>query len=62
MSTVGDMDERYNPFTGTRVVPGHDEPATRAGGLGREPPPLCAPGGGRRGGANDPGGGRARWS
>ncbi|MFI1461716.1 biotin synthase auxiliary protein BsaP [Nocardia carnea] len=62
MSTVGDMDERYNPFTGTRVVPGQDEPASRAVVLGLEPPRFCAHCGRRMVVQIDPGGWRARCS
>lgn len=62
MSTVGDMDERYNPFTGTRVVPGHDEPASRAVALGLEPPRFCAHCGRRMVVQIDPDGWRARCS
>lgn len=62
MSTVGDMDERYNPFTGTRVVPGHDEPVSRAVALGLEPPRFCAYCGRRMVVQIDPDGWRARCS
>ncbi|WP_063061331.1 biotin synthase auxiliary protein BsaP [Nocardia sienata] len=41
MSTVGDMDARYNPFTGRPIVPGLDEPIARAVELGLEPPRFC---------------------
>ncbi|WP_039797222.1 biotin synthase auxiliary protein BsaP [Nocardia araoensis] len=41
MSTVMDMDERYNPFTGTRVVPGLDDAIPAAAALGLEPPRFC---------------------
>ena len=39
MSTVGDMDARYNPFTGRPA--GLDEPTARAVELGLEPPRFC---------------------
>ncbi|NEW32274.1 hypothetical protein GV791_06820 [Nocardia cyriacigeorgica] len=41
MSTVMDMDERYNPFTGKRIVPGVDDPLPQAAALGLEPPRFC---------------------
>ncbi|MGQ4617109.1 biotin synthase auxiliary protein BsaP [Nocardia sp. R7R-8] len=41
MSTVMDMDERYNPFTGKRVVPGLDDAIPVAAALGLEPPRFC---------------------
>lgn len=62
MSTVGDMDERYNPFTGIRVVPGHDEPVSRAVALGLEPPRFCAQCGRRMVVQIDPDGWQARCS
>jgi hypothetical protein len=36
-----DMDERYNPFTGERIVPGLDGPVPTAAALGLEPPRFC---------------------
>ncbi|MET8873903.1 biotin synthase auxiliary protein BsaP [Nocardia sp. NPDC004278] len=36
-----DMDERYNPFTGKRIVPGLDDPVPAAAVLGLEPPRFC---------------------
>ncbi len=42
VSTVDIMDdERYNPFTGKRIVPGIDDPIPRAAVLGLEPPRFC---------------------
>ncbi|WP_067847752.1 hypothetical protein [Nocardia lijiangensis] len=41
MSTVMDMDERYNPFTGKRIVPGLDDTVPTAAALGLEPPRFC---------------------
>lgn len=39
--TVSDMQERYNPFTGTRIVDGLDDPVPAAAALGLEPPRYC---------------------
>jgi hypothetical protein len=36
-----DMDERYNPFTGKRIVPGLDDQVPTAAALGLEPPRFC---------------------
>ncbi|MEU7633259.1 hypothetical protein AB0C34_25315 [Nocardia sp. NPDC049220] len=41
MSTVMGMDERYNPFTGKRIVPGLDDVIPAAAALGLEPPRFC---------------------
>ncbi|WP_040777130.1 biotin synthase auxiliary protein BsaP [Nocardia pneumoniae] len=41
MGTVMDMDERYNPFTGKRIVPGLDDTIPAAAALGLEPPRFC---------------------
>ncbi|MEV6322084.1 hypothetical protein AB0M45_12945 [Nocardia sp. NPDC051787] len=41
MGTVMDMDERYNPFTGKRIVPGLDDAIPAAAALGLEPPRFC---------------------
>ncbi|MEU1962290.1 hypothetical protein [Nocardia sp. NPDC019304] len=41
MGTVMDMDERYNPFTGKRMVPGLDDAIPPAAALGLEPPRFC---------------------
>ncbi|MGK8524631.1 hypothetical protein ACRS6B_25165 [Nocardia asteroides] len=41
MGTVMDMDERYNPFTGKRIVPGIDDAIPAAAALGLEPPRFC---------------------
>ncbi|MGN2640287.1 biotin synthase auxiliary protein BsaP [Nocardia takedensis] len=41
MSSVMGMDERYNPFTGQPVVPGHDDVIPAAASLGLEPPRFC---------------------
>ncbi|MEU2041723.1 hypothetical protein [Nocardia niwae] len=41
MSTVKTMDERYNPFTGKRIVPGLDDAIPAAAALGLEPPRFC---------------------
>ncbi|MEA3531299.1 MULTISPECIES: biotin synthase auxiliary protein BsaP [Nocardia] len=41
MGTVMDMDERYNPFTGKRIVPGLDDAIPPAAALGLEPPRFC---------------------
>ena len=35
------MDERYNPYTGRRIVPGHDDATPAAAALGLEPPRFC---------------------
>ncbi|QBS44149.1 hypothetical protein [Nocardia sp. CS682] len=35
------MDERYNPFTGKRIVPGLDDAVPAAAALGLEPPRFC---------------------
>lgn len=35
------MDERYNPFTGKRIVPGLDDAMPAAAALGLEPPRFC---------------------
>ena len=35
------VDERYNPFTGRRVVVGVDDPTPAAARLGLEPPRFC---------------------
>ncbi len=35
------MDEQYNPFTGRRVVEGHDDVVPTAAQLGLEPPRFC---------------------
>lgn len=36
-----DTEERYNPFTGRRIVPGHDDVTPTAAALGLEPPRFC---------------------
>ncbi|MBO0853400.1 MAG: hypothetical protein J2P18_06490 [Nocardia sp.] len=36
-----DMQERYNPFTGKRIVDGLDDPVPAAARLGLEPPRFC---------------------
>ncbi|MET7773549.1 hypothetical protein [Nocardia sp. NPDC005366] len=41
MSNVMDMDERYNPFTGKRIVPGVDDVVPTAAAMGLEPPRFC---------------------
>ncbi|MEU5761872.1 hypothetical protein [Nocardia sp. NPDC047648] len=41
MGTVMNMDERYNPFTGKRIVPGLDDAIPAAAALGLEPPRFC---------------------
>ncbi|WP_159845907.1 biotin synthase auxiliary protein BsaP [Nocardia sp. CY41] len=41
MGTVITMDERYNPFTGKRIVPGLDDAIPAAAALGLEPPRFC---------------------
>ncbi|MFB8280574.1 biotin synthase auxiliary protein BsaP [Nocardia colli] len=41
MSKVMDMDERYNPFTGKRIVPGLEDAVPAAAALGLEPPRFC---------------------
>lgn len=38
---AGATDERYNPFTGRRVVAGVDDPVPGAAQLGLEPPRFC---------------------
>ncbi|MFC9788989.1 hypothetical protein [Rhodococcus sp. NPDC127528] len=38
---VVDFPERYNPFTGRRVVPGVDDAVPAAAQLGLEPPRFC---------------------
>ncbi|UGT41099.1 hypothetical protein LTV02_34965 [Nocardia yamanashiensis] len=38
---VVDIEERYNPFTGKRVVPGLDDPIPPSAALGLEPPRFC---------------------
>ena len=35
------MDARYNPFTGTPIVPGAEPPAAAAAALALEPPRFC---------------------
>ncbi|MGC0364409.1 hypothetical protein ABH922_002393 [Rhodococcus sp. 27YEA15] len=34
-------EERYNPFTGSRVVAGVDDPIPAAASMGLEPPRFC---------------------
>ncbi|MEV6562446.1 hypothetical protein AB0M22_42455 [Nocardia sp. NPDC051756] len=41
MSKVMGMDERYNPFTGKRIVPGLEDAVPAAAALGLEPPRFC---------------------
>ncbi|MET8652467.1 MULTISPECIES: hypothetical protein [Nocardia] len=41
MSNVMDMDERYNPFTGKRIVPGVDDVVPASAAMGLEPPRFC---------------------
>ncbi|TCJ93304.1 hypothetical protein DFR71_5946 [Nocardia alba] len=35
------LDERYNPFTGKRIVPGIDDVTPASATLGLEPPRFC---------------------
>lgn len=35
------LDERYNPFTGKRIVPGLDDAMPASAALGLEPPRFC---------------------
>ncbi|MEV0543359.1 hypothetical protein OHA85_01125 [Nocardia salmonicida] len=35
------LDERYNPFTGKRIVPGLDDAMPVSAALGLEPPRFC---------------------
>ncbi|GAA4480596.1 hypothetical protein GCM10023094_27410 [Rhodococcus olei] len=36
-----DVTERYNAYTGLRIVPGVDDPVPAAAALGLEPPRFC---------------------
>ncbi|MFC7448897.1 hypothetical protein [Rhodococcus daqingensis] len=38
---VDEIVERYNPFTGRRVVPGFEDTVPAAAQLGLEPPRFC---------------------
>ncbi|MBD0322067.1 MAG: hypothetical protein ICV72_01610 [Aldersonia sp.] len=41
MASLAEMDERYNPYTGKRLVPGVDDVTPAAAALGLEPPRFC---------------------
>lgn len=38
---VVEIEERYNPFTGKRIVPGLEDSMPAAAALGLEPPRFC---------------------